>query len=146
MYQIRVIISFFFLLSLKQAALAQKSEQVSNFTNKIETMLTTISNDHDLRSYKIISARRIIIKGSFDNGRKRFSQVIVIYKSGIKKEKTKIYGVSLGLKFQIANIIRINDKLFFAKYYQTQLKGRNRYERIFVETLFDQKWYVKEDY
>ncbi|NJK97221.1 MAG: hypothetical protein HC905_21995 [Bacteroidales bacterium] len=143
MINIQRFFTFVIIIWTTQVTFAQENNQIINFTNKIDTYLETISTEGEIASYKTPHERKIIIKGNFSSG-KNFHRVVKIYKSGLKKETTKIYGKAIGVKFLIAKIVRINDTLFFAKYYETKLVDR-KYVRLFEETIFDQKIYNKID-
>jgi hypothetical protein len=108
---------------------AQNSSQVSGFTNKVESYIGKIAQESEIDRYRAV-CNRISLKGNIDNNGKVFRQTIKMYKSGMKKEHTKIYGKSLGIKFLIAEIVRIDNKIFFAKIYETKKTGKQKYIRI----------------
>jgi hypothetical protein len=140
MKQIQRLLILLLFAIITQSVFSQEKSELINCKNKIDSYLKTVSYDGEVETYRKIGSRKIIIKGSFQNGGMKFRQKIKIYKSGLKKETVKIYK-SFGHKFLIADIVLINEKPFFAKYYETKLNGKNEYFREYEIEVFDQKNY-----
>ncbi len=130
-------------LGLFQISYSQSNSQVE-FKNKVNEYLEKIKKDAELSQYRTF-CNKILLKGSFDNKGKVFRQAIKVYQSGMIKEHTKIYGKSMGMRFLIADITRINNRIFFAKVYETKSLGKQKYVRLSEETLFNDNIYNRKD-
>jgi hypothetical protein len=138
-----VIFILIFIFSI-QSLFSQNISDIQKFSEKMNSYLESISKEGQVRSYKIMCIRKIVVKGTIENDNKIFKQEIKIYKSGLKREETHIYGKAMGMKFLIADIIRINETLFYAKYYETKMiKKKN--VRMSEESIVNQKIYFKRE-
>jgi hypothetical protein len=137
-----ILIIFLF---IGQQSFSQESTRINNLNKKLNTYLESISNEGEINKCKLTGSRRILIKGTIGNNSNRFRQSIKIFKSGLKRVKTSIYGRSLSFNFLIADITTLNDKIFYAKYFETKLANNKKYVRISEETIIDEDIYSRKD-
>jgi hypothetical protein len=129
-----------------QNLFAQTSSPLIIFTSKIEALLNKVSLEGDIKSYQLSFGRILRIKGSFDNGAFYYDQKVRIFKSGYKKTKTQIFIVTKGVKLKIADIIQINNKLFYVNFYETSFNKSGFPEKIYEEILLNENEYQKNIY
>lgn len=138
-----LIIMMCFTLNVKLTA--QPGKQISDFIDKTDNYLETISeNTTDINIAKGISGRKVKVKGNFDNDTKSFKQTIKYFKNGNKKETITVKYYGTAKSYFLLRVVLFNDEYFYIKSITYSME--NKIKKVADEELIDGKIYQKAVY
>ena len=123
---------------------AQERDIIRFFLDKVENNLREVDSTTRIINYrKSLSDYKIITKGSLGKDNKSFKHVIKYDERGFKKEKLKIYQSTRDKKILVMYLVKINDKIHFLEYYDTERDSKNKIVKRSKEILIDNRIYQK---
>jgi hypothetical protein len=120
---------------------AQNEGLIENFLRKVEEIQKKESSVDKISSKKKLSDRVFKITIEMDSGRMKCVKRIRYYKGGLKKELLKYY--HLPSKFMVLELVKINDKIDYAKYRESLIDQSNNIKITGIEIFIDNKYYKK---
>lgn len=136
------IIAVFFTINLR----AQETDDViQSLITKVDKEYTSIIQESKKSGLeKFPSNRKFSIEGKNDSLKCFFKQKIKYYKSGLRKERIKLFRrSSLGKVYLVCYIVKINDEIKYVKYYNYKEDERKYIKALTREILIDGKYYSK---
>ena len=96
---------------------------------------------------KSFSDRRVLITGEMDSLRSSFKETIIYYRSGLRKEKIKIFKFnSLEHPVLICYIVKLNGRIHYIKYLDVIEDSRKHLVKLSQEIYIDNRFYQKTFY
>ncbi len=137
-----LLLQFFLTVSL----MAQETDDViQSLITKVDKEYTSIIQESKKSGLeKFASNRKFSIEGKNDSLKCFFKQKIKYFKSGLRKERTKLYRISsLGHAYLVCYMVKINDEVKYIKYYNYKEDERKYIKALTREILIDGKYYSK---